>query len=636
MLDAMRKQTGSLIVKIFIGVLALSFAVWGIEDVFLGEQDPTVAEVGGTSIRASALQNEYGRALESLRAATGGQIDAEQARAFGIVNRALDGLITRTIVTREVRELGLFTPDAAVAEAIVSNPTFQDDAGTFNRLIYQSVLNQNRLGEIEYEELVREQLSQEQLILSMASGLSVPDAAVDALRRYREERRVATVAVVTPDDVEEAPTPDDAAITAFYEENEASFMAPEYRRITYITLKPADLLDEVEVDEALVREEYDFQLDSYTVPHRRDVDRLVFGTEDEAATAIERLMSGDDFYAVGLELAGQSESDIDLGVLVREDLPTEDVAEAIFALDVGRISAPIETPFGWYVVRINDDMPGRVTPFEEVADDIRGELKIVQASDAVYELGNRLEDERAGGATFVEAAGALGIAVTTIDAVSLAGLKPDGEPATDLPPIQEFLTTAFASEPDVETDLIETDGNITYALRVDGVTPPALRPLEDIREDVIAAWQRNWREDQAKALAESIANRVAEGEDLTTVASEDDIAVVNSEAFARDGRDLAVAAGPNFVEAVFALSPGEATEAIISGSGRYAIAVLDEIVPADAEQAEDMRNQIRLQMQRGVRNDVEAAFGDALRRKYGVKINQSLIDNLFDVGAPRS
>lgn len=632
MLDAMRKRTGSLVVKLFIGLLAASFAVWGIGDIFRGSQDPTVAEVGSTSIRASALQAEYNRALESLRAATGGQIDAEQARAFGIVDRALDGLIARTIVTREVRSLGLFTPDAAVADSITNNPSFQDEAGTFNRLLYQSVLRQNRMGETEYEELVREQLSQEQLIVSMAAGLSVPDAAVEALRRYREERRVATVAMITPDNAGEAPTPDDAAVAEFYADNESSFMAPEYRRITLITLKPGDLLDEVEIDEARVEEEYEFRLDTYTIPHRRDIDRLVFNTEDDAAAAFERLMSGDDFFALGAELTGQSESDVSLGFVVKEDLPSEEVADAIFALDVRRVSAPIETPFGWYVVRINEDLPGRVTPFEEVADEIRNELKIEQASDAVYELGNSLEDERAGGASIEEAANSLGITVEKIGPVSQAGLTPEGEPAANLPPIQELFSTAFASELEAETDLIETDGNITYALRVDQITAPALRPLEDVREDAIAAWQKNWRDEQSKALAEKIAARVADGEDLTAVASEDGVDVLSSEAFARDGRDLAVAAGPNFIEAVFALEPGESTEAIINGTGRYAVASLDEVIPADSAEAEDTLDTIRGQMQRSVQGDVEAAFGDALRRKYGVKVNQNLVDNLFGIG----
>ncbi len=632
MLDAIRKRTGSLVVKLFIGLLALSFGVWGIGDIFRGGQDPAVADVGGTSIRASDLQNEYIRALESLRRATGGQIDAEQARAFGVVDQALDGLITRAIVSREVASLGLFMPDAVVKVRIEEDPTFQDQTGRFNRLIYQSVLNRNRLDETQYEELLREQLSQEQLLESLSAGLSVPQAAVDALQRYRDERRIAQVAIVTTDHVDEAREPDQDAISEYYAANEADFMAPEYRRITLVTLKPADLLDEVDVDEERVREEYDFRVDSYTVPHQRDVDRMVFDTEDEADTAFERLMSGDDFFAVGAELTRQAESEIALGTITRDDLPSDDVAEVIFDLVVGRVSSPLETPFGWYLVRINEDMPGRVTPFEEVADEIRGELQIELASDAVYELSNRLEDERAGGATIEEAASALGIAVSSIGAVDLRGLTPEGTPAANLPPIQEFLSTAFESVAEVETDLIETAGNISYVLRVDAVIAPALRPLGEVRESVITAWQQNWRQEQTKELAESVASRVAAGEYLSDVAPEADIEVVTTEAFARDGRDLSIGVGPNFMTAVFALAPGEATEALISGTGRYAIAVLDQILPAEPDPTAALADGLRRQLRRSVQGDVETAFSDALRRKYGVQVNQTLVDNLFDVG----
>lgn len=633
MLDAMRKRTGSLVVKLFMGLLALSFAVWGIGDIFRGGQDPTVADVGGTAIRASDLQNEYGRALESVRRMTGGQIDAEQARALGVVDQALEGLITRAIISREVAALGLYTPDVSVREAIESDPTFQNQTGSFNRIVYQSVLNQNRLAETQYEELLREQLSQQQLVASLSAGLSVPKTTVETLRRYRDERRIATVAMITTDNVDEAPSPDDAAIAEYYAANEADFMAPEYRRITVVTLKPADLLDEVEVDEERVREEYDFNIDTYTVPQQRNVDRLVFDTEDEAAAAFERLLSGEDFYAVGADLTSQTESEMTLGTITRDDLPDAETAEAIFGLEVGRVSAPMETPFGWYLVRINQDYPGRVTPFEEVVDDIRNELKIEQASDAVYELSNRLEDERAGGATIEEAAGALGIAVSTIGPVDLRGLTPEGTPAENLPPIEEFLSTAFQSVAEIETDLLETAGNTSYVLRVDAVIAPEVRPLADIRDEVVVAWQQNWREDQAKQLAEAMAGRVGAGEDLATVAAESDIEVVTTGAFTRDGRDLSIAVGPNFTQAVFALAPGDATEALISGTGRYAIAVLDEIQPAEPDQTTELSDDLQEQLRRGVQGDVEAGFNNALRLKYGVQVNQSLVDNLFDVDA---
>ena len=164
------------------------------------------------------------------------------------------------------------------------------------------------------------------------------------------------------------------------------------------------------------------------------------------------------------------------------------------------------------------------------------------------------------------------------------------------------------------------------------MTAPALRPLEDIREDVVTAWQRNWRNEKAKEVAESIAGRVAAGEALAEVASDSNIVTITTEPFARDGRDLSVDVGPNFISAVFALEPGDSTEAVISGTGRYAIATLDEVLAAELDQADASLDELRGQLQRSVQGDVEIAFNDALRRKYGVQVNQALVDNLFDDG----
>ena len=129
-----------------------------------------------------------------------------------------------------------------------------------------------------------------------------------------------------------------------------------------------------------------------------------------------------------------------------------------------------------------------------------------------------------------------------------------------------------------------------------------------------------------------MASRIAEGETLADVSSEAGIEVTTTEAFSRDGRGLTLGVGPNFINAVFALETGAATEAVMSGTGRYAIAVLDEIQSADMSAESAPFDDLRGQLRRSVQGDVEIAFADALRRKYGVQVNQSLVDNLFDLG----
>lgn len=611
------------------GILALSFALWGIGDIFTGPRDPAVAEVGDANITASELQREYTRTLEYWRQATGTQIDAEQARAFGVVDQALEGLVTRAMLRQEVNAIGIGAPDKLIREMITSNDAFRSPAGIFDRAIYQAVLRQNQMSEEQYEAGVREDFARNQLMDSLASGLTVPSIAVDTIRRYREEQRIATIVVVTPDDAPEPPAPDESAINTYYTENEHLFMAPEYRTVTLVSLRPGDLLDEIEVPDEEVRQEYDYRIESYTTPHMRDIDRLVFNDGELAGSAFERLMAGEDFYAVGRDLAGQNDSDIRLGMITRNDLPNEEIGDIIFNLGVGQVGKPIETAFGWRIFRVNGDVPGGVTPFEDAAGEIRLELKIEAASDAVFDLSNRFEDERASGATLTEGAAALGIDVQSIGPVDRNGLDIDGTASETLPAIPEFIEQAFQADLDFESNLLESVGNVFYVLRVDSVTETRLKSLADVRDDAISGWQQGWREEQAMAIAEDIVSQVASGNDIEAVAESVGVVANQTSAFARNDRELNSSIGRLLIEAIFALTPGQATEAVINGAGQYAVAVVDEILPWTLNIDNEADDGLRDQLDQGAREDIAVAYDGALRRKYGVSVNQSLVDSLF-------
>ena len=628
MLDAIRKRTASFVVKLLMGILALSFALWGIGDIFTGGQDPAVAEVGDTSITVSQLQNEYARTLDYWQRATGGQIDAEQAKAFGIINQAVESLVARAMLRQEVAAIGIGAPDALVRDMITENDSFRSPAGIFDRTIYQAVLRQNRLTEDQYEAGVAEDFARGQLMDSLESGLVTPSIAVDTIRRFREEKRTAAVVQVTPEDAPEAPDPDGAAIASFFSENEDLFMAPEYRAVTLVSLRPADLLDEIEVPEDEVRQDYDYRIEAYTTPHQRDVDRLVFNNAELAESAFERLMGGDDFFAVGRDLAGQSDNDMTLGMLSREDLPDEATADMVFGLTVGQVGRPIETAFGWRIFRVNLDIAGGIQPYEEVAEEIRMELKIAAASDAVYDLSNRLEDERAGGATLTEAAAALGIDVQTIGPIDRRGLDAEGKASETLPAIPEFLEEAFKAGADLESNLLESVGNVFYVLRVDDVIPSQLKALDVVRDDAIAAWRQQWREEQAKAIAEDVSARIAAGETIYAVADSIGVLVEQTGTFTRDGGDLGAAFPPALIDAIFALDAGQATDAVGNGAGGYAVAVVGEVLPWAPSPDGDTEDELRAQLDQTVRDDIAVAYDGALRRKYGVSINQSLVDTL--------
>ncbi|MCH8092611.1 MAG: SurA N-terminal domain-containing protein, partial [Proteobacteria bacterium] len=211
MLQALRKQTGSWIVKILLGLLILSFAVWGINDIFLGERDPVVAEVGGVKITSSELEREFRPELARVSPIFGGRLDREQAKQLGLLDGALERLIDRELFSLGTRDLGIAISEQLLRQTIRANPAFHDDRGQFDARLFANVLFQNNFTEDLYVFKLREDLARSQLTSAVASFSQVPRKTVEAIYRYRQERRIAEHVLVPAASVTGVGVPDRTA-----------------------------------------------------------------------------------------------------------------------------------------------------------------------------------------------------------------------------------------------------------------------------------------------------------------------------------------------------------------------------------------------------------------------------------------
>ncbi len=626
MLDAIRNRTKNWVVKGFMIILALSFAVWGIGDMFRGSQDPAVAEAGSVPIRVSALQNQYRRSLASFRQMTRGQLTDEQARDFGVLEQTVETLVVRALMAQKTSDIGIGISDDAVRHAIADSPSFRNEAGLFDRMLYEAALRENGYSEQSYVATVREDLASAQIIGSLTEGLATPEAVIDLLHAHRGERRRAIVATIMPETMSNISEPTISDIQTYYTANEAQFMAQESRRVAFLSLRPADLLDEIEVADEYVRAEYDARVEALTVPNRRDIDMVVLADEDAAQAAQRRVQEGEDFFAVGADITGNTKDDMRLGLVEEGDLLPE-IAEAIF-------SAPIDealffrSAFGWHLVRVNEDIPGGTPTYEDVAEEIRLEFKIKEAADATWVLSGRLEDERASGATLEEAGRALGITTISLGPLDRYGRDVKEKAIEDMPPIADFLDNAFRAQEGEESDLIEAPGNIFYAFRVDSVQPAAVKPLDTVREQVADAWRDERRKEAAAAMAAELAGRAASAGALVAAASDLGIETGETAAFTREGRNMDSGLTRAVADAVFALDEGEATGPVETTGGNQVVAELIEVIAADDSDGE-AKTAIAGRMTEAYRLDVLDAYDAMLRREYGVSVDRALIDTIY-------
>lgn len=622
MLQSMRSGARHWVVGILFGLLILSFAIWGIGDIFRGGgKQTTIATVGPIEIGERDFVREYQRQLARLRQQLGGQIDERTLNQLGLGRQVAQQMVNRVLYQLAAHDLGLRVPDEAVARRIRSNPAFSQGKTGFNQQLYEQILRQNELTPATYEGEVRRDIGVGYLHDAVAGVETVPKSYAERIYRYEhEKRRVRVVAVpVKPDAVA---APDAAAVKSYYDAHKQEFMAPEYRKIVAIVIKPKDVMPGIEVTDKELHDAYENRKADFSVPEKRTVEQMVFAKKEEAEKARKMLESGKGFDEVA-KASGISESQRNLGTVTKSDLLPE-LADPVFSLKPGTYTGPIKSPLGWHIVEVTHVQPGQTRSFAEVRDKLAQDIKRDKATDVIYKLVNNVEDELAAGSTYVETGRKLDVPVVQLDAVDADGRTPAGEKAKGLPePSKKFLETAFSVDDGQESDVIDTEDGGVFMLKVQQVTPSAVKPLDKVHDKVVAAWKQEKAREQAHKEAEKIAKEVGSGKDMAAAARQDGLDAVTAGPFTRDGKGAGDALSRAAVQKAFETGKGKA--AVAEGGQSPVVVQVQSIETADPGKDPDGLAKIRQALARSVGDDLFSEYTEALKEDYPVNIDSGAI-----------
>ena len=627
MLEAIRKRTASIFVKGLLGLLVVSFAIWGIGDVFRGgSRTSMVAQVGDVEIRPDQFNKEFQREMNRLRAVFGGELDLERARALGLADSVLGRMINDILFVQGANALGVAISDDLVSGEIRNTRAFRDSRGTFDRARFEQALQSNRLSEDGYVALVRGDLTRAHFLGSVQAGAAAPRTLVTAMYNRRQEKRIADVLRVADGAMTGIPEPDAETLAAFHKDKAGRFTAPEYRALTVVTLTAEDLAKEIAISDEALREAFEDREDEFDRPERRRLQMMVLDDEDAARRAYGMLGEGRDFAAVAKEVANADAETLDLGWVTRDQLLPE-LADAVFSLQEGGYGEPVKSPLGWHLLRLVDVEAARRQTLDDVRQALTAELARDRAIDGLVNLANRLEDELGGGATLEDAASQLNLKLTKVPAIDRGGRGAGGDPVRDLPPGTQFLATAFQTAEGTESLLSEAGTDAYFIVRVDSIMAPALRPLDSIRAEVTRAWKAERRAEKAKETAEGILARLRDGVELAAVAAEMGLGIKTTEPFTRSSGGAASGLPNALVRGLFEIRPAEATMA--RAADGYDVARLKEVRAADPFADKDGLEALRAQITDSMRSDLLVQLADALRKRYPVSVNRQVFDNLF-------
>ena len=597
----------------------------GFGDVFRsGGSASSIAMVGDVEISTARFAAEFRREMQRIQQRVP-SFTTEQAISMGLVDQVLRSLIGEALIEEEAESLGVSVADIMVRNEILEQTVFAGDDGEFDRDRYELTLRRNGLTPEIYEDRIRAGIRSDQLIRTVAGNRKAPRALSDALYRHRNEARSARIAIIPSNANYDIGEPSSAEIDTYYEEHAASYTAPEYRAITYLHLSPESIIGEIELSDEDLRAEYDARAALYDVPEQREVQQILSTDEALIRDGRNLLNAGQTFGQVSEELARRGATALKMGGIERAALPAE-AGDIVFQLVAGGASDPVQTPLGWHLFQVDEIIPPRRVPFEEVRDELHQEMALDAAIDSLYRLSTVLEDELAGGASLEQAGQAVGVDTVMVASLDQRGQSAGGSPALgDMADAGEILQTAFATESGADSDLIESEAGNYFLLRVDAVTPPALRSLASVRYQVIDGWKADARSNQAQHAAERLAERVRGGEALAAAAQDERYDVVLASELLRDATPSDRGVSRAILAGLFEQNPAAPEPVVGKIPEGYAVAMLSGVEAAEPTQEETLAARLSIEVGRERGADISALYRFSLSTQHDVSTNQQAL-----------
>jgi peptidyl-prolyl cis-trans isomerase D len=607
--------------SVVMGVLIVSFGVWGIADIFRGFGQSKLATIGHTEISVEQFRQLYTDRLQQIGRQFGRPLTSDQARAFGLDRQVLQQMVAEAALDEDARRLGLAQSDDEVKRMIFNDPNFKAPTGAFDPARFTQALREFGYTEQRYLAEQRKVSLRRQIANTVTAGLEPPKTMLDVANRFQNETR--TIEYVKLDAAQagaiDPPSPE--ALASYFDDHKTQFRAPEYRKISFVVVTPEEISKWSAVSDEDAKKVFEERRDKFGTPERRQLSQIVFPNGEEAQAARTRIAAGTSFDDIAKE-RGLKPADVDLGMVAKSDIIDPKVAEAAFSLAPDEVSQPAEGRFGVALVKVGKIEPGIQPNYESVAPAIKHTIAVERARASVQELHDKMEDERGGGASVIDAAKKLGLTAVTIDATDRSGRAPDGKPIAGVPAGLDIVSQAFASDVGVDNDPLQAAGGYVW-FDVLGITPSRERSIDEVKDQVEARWRDDQITSRLRTKATDLVGKLEQNGKLADEASAMGLKVETSAPFKRDAK---VAGLPDTsIEAAFRTPKDAAGQGQGPGGAEWIVFRVTDVTEPPLDLSSEDAKKLKEALQRGLADEQIAQYVTKLEGEIGTKINENAV-----------
>ena len=619
MLNTLRKSVAGPFVKLLIGILILSFAVWGIQDIFGNYKNSVAMEIDGNEVSLDELVNEYNYQLSAISSQLNKQISFNESMSLGIDKIAIENLIRKMILQIELNKYGINIPEEFVAQKIVNDDAFQSD-GVFNKAKYRQLLSFSGFSEESFLISELNANKQNQLYSLIANKNHIPNTLLNIINDYNSTEKVINYIKIPKKNII-VKTPSERELLEFYDKFKNGYRKSETRDFEALILNTDSLKNNILVSQREIQDYYSENIDSFKVEETRDIYQFFF---DDLITAEEFLVQSKNMsFEVLLDLYNLSRSDDYLGNIQKGDILDSDLAEIAFKIDAKTFSDPIDGLLGLSIVYIDVIYEGYTPPLSELVLTIEEEIKLESAQSLMDDIFFSIEDDLLSGMNIQEAADKNKINLTNFSKIDINGKDFDNNDIS-ITQNDQLLEKLFNSDIGDFIEVVETEDSYIW-IKLNAINEPYIRSFKDVR-DLVTSDMINQRLDKKEQeIIAEIEDALINNNLSQEIGESLNIEIKKSEPFSRnkpivefsqDFNDRILSSDMN--ETIIGKSPDE----ILIGKVVEIIPSNNNAFSRDNAQVEGLDYQIR--------SDLFEQFLSSLEDTYNVSLYQGNIDRLFN------
>ena len=558
MLSLMRKSAGSWIIKFILGAVILAFIPFGY-GIYQDRRDVKIATVNGDPVSFEEFNRQYNNLVEQVRRNFGGSLNEETIKGLRLREQALNQLIDQKLMLDEAANLGISVSDQELAESIANIEAFQT-AGVFDPKRYEYVLSRLRLTQDAFEADQKRAMLVDKMSKFVAANVKVSDA--ETLDWYKWNNASVDLRFVKfPANHYQDISPTEDEVKSFFEAHKENYKTDVELNARYVLIDPKAYTDRVSLTEEDLRTYYDNNPDEFYTPKTVKARHILIKVDPQAdeknveqarQKALEILKlarEGRDFaelakqYSEGPTAANGG----DLGVF-RKDAMVKPFAEQAFAMKAGDISEPVQTRFGWHIIKVEKVNEATTASFEAARDNIRRKLTDERAKALAYETAETIYDNSFQGDDLIQNAADQQLAITETGFFTQKG------PIKGIEDGAKFATAAFAL-PVMDVSPIQelSDGYVILQVtdKKDSQIPDLQAVAPRVRADLIKEKQN----DKARAEAEAFLAALQDGKSFDNESDRLGFPVDTTGFFTRNTPVPKIGNNPDLSDAAFLLSP---------------------------------------------------------------------------------